>query len=397
MCMFSISCNATRYCTDGIFTLKVSIYSYILGKFTLYGGKQWQSLRMSRFVVFSAIAILISPLTIKVASAQADYKWRLAMSWPENTPMLHNAAARFADNVTKMTGGRMRIIVDAPGRHKAPLGVFDMVRSGAYEMGHTASYYYKGKDPAATFFTTTPFGMTPTEMNAWYYYGGGLVLLNKVYARHNIVAFPAGNTHIQMGGWFRKEIRSLSDLKGLKMRIPGHAGEVVGKVGMKPVSIPPGELYTALERGTIDAVEWVGPANDEKMGFHKIAPYYYTGWHEPGAELHLFVNKEKFDALPDDLKAIIAISAKEVSLDMLSESFYRNAMAWEEMKNKSNINIRTFPKDVLNAFKKANNELLTQVAAKSPLARQVIDSQRIFLKKIKDWSVITDRDYLQLR
>ncbi len=311
--------------------------------------------------------------------------------------MLHNAAARFAGNVEKMSGGRMQIIVDAPGRHKAPLGIFDMVRSGAYEMGHTASYYYKGKDPATTFFTTTPFGMNPTEMNAWYYYGGGLELLNKVYARHNIVAFPAGNTHIQMGGWFRKEINSLEDLKGLKMRIPGHAGEVVGKAGMKPVSIPPGELYTSLERGTIDAVEWVGPANDVKMGFQKIAPYYYTGWHEPGAELHVFINKKEFDALPEDLKAIITIAAKEVSFDMLSESFYRNVIAWKKMREKSDIKIRSFPKDVLDAFRKANKELLIQAAGKSLLAKEVIQSQQIFLNKAKHWSQITDADYLQLR
>ncbi|MDH5552365.1 MAG: TRAP transporter substrate-binding protein [Nitrosomonas sp.] len=332
-----------------------------------------------------------------ISSAEATYQWRLAMSWPEGTPMLHNAAARFARNVESMSGGRMRIIVDAPGRHKAPLGVFDMVRSGAYEMGHTASYYYKGKDPATTFFTTVPFGMTPTEMNAWYYYGGGLELLNEVYARHNIVAFPAGNTHLQMGGWFRKEIKSLEDLKGLKMRIPGHAGEVVGKIGMKPMSIPPGELYTALERGTIDAVEWAGPANDVKMGFHKLAPYYYTGWHEPGAELHVFINKEKYDALPNDLKAMIAISAKEVSLDILSEAFYRNVIAWEEMKQESEINIRTFPDDVLDAFKKANDELLNEVAKKSPMAKKVIESQKNFLEQAKDWSKITDEDYLNLR
>lgn len=354
---------------------------------------------MKHFLHSTAITIVIavSLCVPNISSAEAVYQWRLAMSWPEGTPMLHNAAARFARNVENMSAGRMRIIVDAPGRHKAPLGVFDMVRSGAYEMGHTASYYYKGKDPATTFFTTVPFGMTPTEMNAWYYYGGGLELLNEVYARHNIVAFPAGNTHLQMGGWFRKEIKSLADLKGLKMRIPGHAGEVVGKVGMRPMSMPPGELYTALERGTIDAVEWAGPANDVKMGFHKLAPYYYTGWHEPGAELHVFINKEKYDALPNDLKAMIAISAKEVSLDVLSEAFYRNVIAWEEMKQESEINIRTFPDDVLDAFKKANDELLNEVAERSPMAKKVIESQKSFLEQAKDWSRITDEDYLKLR
>ena len=354
---------------------------------------------MRQFFQSTAITIVIAVFlfTPCTASADAVYQWRLAMSWPEGTPMLHNAAVRFARSVEVMSGGRMRIIVDAPGRHKAPLGVFDMVRSGAYEMGHTASYYYKGKDPATTFFTTVPFGMTPTEMNAWYYYGGGLELLNEVYARHNIVAFPAGNTHLQMGGWFRKEIKSLEDLKGLKMRIPGHAGEVVGKVGMRPMSIPPGELYTALERGTIDAVEWAGPANDVKMGFHKLAPYYYTGWHEPGAELHIFINKEKYGALPEDLQAMIAISAKEVSLDILSEAFYRNVVAWEAMQKESEINIRTFPNDVLDAFKKANDDLLNEVAGRSPMAKKIIESQKIFLERSKDWSRITDEDYLKLR
>lgn len=347
-----------------------------------------------KLFVFSALLQFL--LASLVAGAQ-PLQWRLAMSWPEGTPMLHNAATRFARNVEVMSGGRIQIIVDAPGRHKAPLDILDMVRSGAYEMGHTASYYYKGKDPATTFFTTTPFGMNPTEMNAWYYYGGGLELLNKVYAGHNIVAFPAGNTHIQMGGWFRKEIKSLKDLKGLKIRMPGHAGEVVGKAGMKPVSIPPGELYTSLERGTIDAVEWVGPANDIKMGFHKIAPFYYTGWHEPGAELHVFINKKKYASLSEDLKTIIAIAAKEVSFDMLSESFYRNALAWEEMKKQGDIKIRTFPDDVLDAFKKANDELLLQVAGQSEMAREVIESQRRFMDKAGDWTNITDQDYLRLR
>lgn len=351
---------------------------------------------MKRFLV-SVVCSLLLLVGIQNASAEAQYKWRLAMSWPDGTPMLANAAVRFARNVEKMSGGRIQIIVDSPGRHKAALGVFDMVRNGAYELGHTASYYYKGKDPATTFFTTTPFGMTPTEINAWYYYGGGLALLQKVYARHNIVAFPAGNTHIQMGGWFRKEIKSLKDLKGVKMRIPGHAGEVAGKAGMKPVNVPPGELYTALERGTIDAVEWVGPANDVKMGFQKIAPYYYTGWHEPGPALHVFVNKDVYEALPPDLQTIISISAKEASFDMLSESFYRNTIEWEKMKQQGDIQIRTFPKEVLDAFKQANHELLIEAAGKSPYAKAVIESQQSFLKKAHDWSKITEQDYLNLR
>lgn len=331
------------------------------------------------------------------AEPQPAYKWRMATSWPDGTPILADAAHRFANNVKVMSGGRLEIAVDSPGKHKAPFGVFDFVRTGAYEMGHTTSYYYKGKEPATTFFTTVPFGMTVIEQNAWFYYGGGLELMNKVYGKHNIVAYPTGNTHVQMGGWFRKEIKSLKDLKGLKMRIPGHAGEVVEKVGMKPTNIPAGELYTSLERGTIDAVEWVGPAFDTKFGFQKIAKFYYTGWHEPAAEIQIFINKEKFDALPDDLKAIVATASKASSLDMLSEAYYRNTVEWDRMVKEDKVKIRTFPRDVLDAFRKANDELLDDAAAKSPLAREVVASQRAFMAKAKAYTRITDENYLKLR
>jgi len=346
---------------------------------------------------YTAKIAFVFLLMAQPALAAPTYSWRMAMSWPDGTPMLHNAAQRFADNVKKMSGGRMEIAVDSPGKHKAALGIFDMVRSGSYEMGHTTSYYYKGKDPATTFFTTNPFGMTTTEMSAWMYYGGGMALLQKVYAPHNIVAFPGGNSHIQMGGWFKKEIKSLKDVQGVKMRIAGHAGEIVERVGMKPESIPPGEIYTALERGRIDAAEWIGPANDEKLGFQKIAPFYYTGWHEPGADLHVFVNKEKHDALPEDLKTIIAVAAKEAAHDSLAEFFYRNTLAWEKMSLDAKVKIRTFPKDVIDAFKKANNELLKETAQKSPLAKEVIDSQQAFLAKARVWTKITDEDYLKMR
>lgn len=333
-----------------------------------------------------------------VARAQEQsYKWRMAMSWPDGMPVLHHAAQRYAENVKKMSAGRIDITIDSPGKHKAPLGIFDMVRTGAYELGHTTSYYYKGKEPVMQFFTTVPFGMTAMEQNAWFYYGGGLELMQKAYARHNIVVFNGGNTHVQMGGWFKKEVKSLKDLQGLKMRIPGFAGEVVARVGMKPTNIPAGELYTSLERGAIDAVEWVGPALDAKLGFQKIAKFYYTGWHEPAAEFQVFVNKDKYESLPEDLKTILAVAAKEGALDSLSESFYQNMLAWEQMLREDKVKIRTFPKDVIAAFRKATGELLDEMAAQSPEVKEVIASQKAFMQQAKAWTRITDENYLALR
>lgn len=352
-------------------------------------------MRKGRYVL--GMMIMAGMFLVSTGVFAAEYKWRMAMSWGSGTPILENAAVRFADNVKKMTGGRMEITIDAAGKHKAPFGIFDFVRTGAYEMGHTTSYYYKGKDPAAAFFTTVPFGMNALEQNAWFYYGGGQELMNKIYAKHNIVIFNAGNTQNQMGGWFKKEIKSLKDLKGLKMRIPGHAGDVVERAGVKPTLIPAGELYMALERGTLDALEWVNPALDLPLGFQKIAKYYYTGWHEPAAELQVFVNKEKFDALPEDLKTIIQVAAKESSLDMLSESVYRNTLAWEKLVKEDKVQVRTFPKDVLAAFKKANDQLLNEMAAKTPELKEVLDSQRAFLSKAKEWTRVSELEYLRIR
>jgi TRAP-type mannitol/chloroaromatic compound transport system substrate-binding protein len=326
------------------------------------------------------------------------YKWRMATSWVQGTPLLEHCALRFAENVKKMSAGRLDIQVDAANKHKSPLGIFDFVRSGdAYEMGHTASYYYKGKDPATTLFTTVPFGLTGYEQNGWFYYGGGLAMMQKVYAKHGIAIFNVGNTQVQMGGWFRKEIKSLADLKGLKMRIPGLAGEVMEKVGVTPVSIPGGELYTALERGTIDAVEWINPYNDLKMGFQRIAKFYYTGWHEPGAEIQVMVNKAKFDALPDDLKAIIAVAAKEASMDMMAESVYMNSQDWEVLVKEDKIQVKTFPPDVIAALKKATQEALAELAAKSGECREIIASQTAYLAKAREWTRHSEGAYLVTR
>jgi TRAP-type mannitol/chloroaromatic compound transport system substrate-binding protein len=325
------------------------------------------------------------------------YKWRMATSWVQGTPLLEHCALRFAENVKKMSAGRLDIQVDAANKHKSPLGIFDFVRSGdAYEMGHTASYYYKGKDPATTLFTTIPFGMTPQEQGAWLYYGGGLQLMQECYDKFGIYIFPGGNTGVQMGGWFRKEIKSLDDLKGLKMRIPSVAGEVFAKLGVNVTNIPPGELYTALERGAIDALEWVAPGMDIKMGFHKIAPYYYTGWHEPASDIQFFVNKKAFDALPPEYQAALKTAMQAAGGDMLFEGTHLNNQAWSAMKTEfPNIKVMTFPEPVLQAMKKATDEVLDEYAAKDPFFKKVLDSQRNYLKQAREWTRVSDLYYLQ--
>lgn len=339
---------------------------------------------------------LISALMVSANAAEKKVHWKLAMTWGSTLVPFTSAVENMAQMVEKMSGGDFIIRIDAANKHKAPFGVLDMVKLGQYQMAHTASYYWKGKDINLLPFTTMPFGMTAPEQYAWFYYGGGMELMEKAYAPHNMLSFPGGNTGVQMGGWFRKEIKSLDDLKGLKMRIPGFAGEVLAKLGLTVTNIAPGELYTSLERGTIDALEWVGPAMDITMGFHKIAPYYYTGWHEPATELQFLVNKKDFDKLSEKNKEILRVAMREAAYDMYIQNYHLSAEAWASIeKEYPDIKIKSFPKPVLDAMKKANDELLEQLAQKSPLLKEVLDSQHAYQKKIRAWTDMSTYLYLK--
>ena len=245
-------------------------------------------------------------------------------------------------------------------------------------------------------FSTMPFGMTTAEQYAWFYHGGGMDLMKKVYKKHKVLSFPGGSTGNQMGGWFRKEINTVDDLKGLKMRIPGFAGEVMAKLGLTVTNIAPGELYTSLERGTIDALEWVGPGMDIKMGFHKIAPYYYTGWHEPATELQFLVNERSFKKLPEDLQQILITAMRVSAYDMYIQNYDMSATAWSKIKTEyPNIKIKTFPKPVMDAMKKANDELLVEKAKGNPLLKEVLDSQKAYQNKARAWTEMSDYLYLK--
>jgi TRAP-type mannitol/chloroaromatic compound transport system substrate-binding protein len=262
-------------------------------------------------------------------------------------------------------------------------------------MGHSASYYWKGKNFNTLFFTAVPFGMIAPEQHAWFYYGGGMELMKKVYDQYGILSFPGGNTGNQMGGWFKKEIKTVEDLKGLKMRIPGFAGEVLARLGAKPTNIQSGELYTALERNTIDALEWVGPSLDLRMGFHKIAPYYYTGWHEPSAELQFMVNEKAYNTLPKDLQKILTVAMKAAAYDMYAQSMHASGVNLATLQSDyPNVTVSSFPKPVMNAILQANNQLLAEFAAKDPLTAEILQSLTDYKTKIRAWTNLSDKAYL---
>ena len=349
-----------------------------------------------KFVFRMSSALLVLLFLTSPAMAEQKVRWKLAMTWSSTLAPFSTSVFNMAKMVEDMSGGNFTIRVEGAEKHKAALGILDMTKGGQYEMGHTASYYWKGKDITTVFFCTVPFGMNVDEQNAWFYYGGGMELMQKTYDKFDVLSFPGGNTGVQMGGWFQKEINSLDDLKGLKMRIPGLAGEVFAKLGVNVTNIPPGELYTSLDRGTIDALEWVGPAMDIKMGFHKIAPYYYTGWHEPATELQYLVNKSAFEKLPPEYQAMLVTAMKAATADMYSDNFAGSVEAWSQMKTEyPNIEVKTFPKEVLQAMKKAADELYDEYAATDESFKEVLESQRAYMKKARAWTSISEYNYIQ--
>ena len=328
----------------------------------------------------------------------AKLDWKMYTTWPRNFPGLGTGAARIGERITKMSGGRLTVTVYGAGERVPALEVFDAVSRGSAQMGHGAAYYWKGKAEATPFFTAVPFGFTAQEMAAWIYFGGGLALWQELYAPFNLVPFSAGNTGTQMGGWFRKPIRSLADLRGLKMRIPGLGGEVLARLGVTTVNIPGGELFTALSSGTIDATEWVGPYNDLAFGLHKAAKFYhYPGWHEPGPALECLVHKPAYDALPDDLKAIVAAACEAEDTVMLAEMTARNQQALHELVTQHGVEVLPFPNEVLAAIQKASGEVLAEISARDAFARKVHESAAAFLAQVRENTRIAELAFLKAR
>ena len=337
-----------------------------------------------------------APLAAALASAPAVHaaqpalRWRLASSFPKALDALHAAAEQVAQQVSAATGGRFQIQVFAANEIVPPFGVLDAVREGTVECGHSASYYYIGKDPTFAFDCAMPFGLNSRQQNAWLVDGGGMALMRELFAGYNIVQFPCGNTGAQMGGWFRREIRGVADLKGLKMRVGGLAGQVVTRLGVVPQQIPGSDVYPALEKGAIDAAEWVGPYDDLKLGFYKVAPYYYyPGWAEAGPQLSLYVNRQAFDALPAEYRQILESACAAAHVAMQARYDARNPAAMKKLIE-GGAQLRMFPRDILLACQKEAFALYRETAAANPQFRKVFEPWNRFRSEQHLWTRIAE-------
>ncbi|MGK0499212.1 MAG: TRAP-type mannitol/chloroaromatic compound transport system substrate-binding protein [Oceanicoccus sp.] len=335
----------------------------------------------------------------QIANSQEQrFEWKMVTSWPKNFPGLGTAPENFAKAISDMSDGRLTVKVYGGGELVPAMEVFSAVSQGTAEMGHAASYYWKGKIPSSPFFTSVPFGLTAQEQNGWLHYGGGLELWREAYAPFNLVPFAGGNTGVQMAGWFNREINSIKDLQGLKMRIPGVGGEVFTRAGGTSVTIPGSELYTSLKTGVVDAGEWVAPYNDMALGLHETAKYYYyPGWHEPGPTLEIIVNKTALEALPADLQAMVEIAARYANQDMLDEYTARNNASFVKLQNNGDTDIRRLPDDVLRALKKASEEYYQQLAAEDPMAAKVFKSWSVFRDQVTNYHHISEQAYINAR
>jgi len=320
---------------------------------------------------------------------------KLATSWPAHFPIMGTGVDAFAKRCFELSGGSLEIKVYAKNILVPALQVFDATSAAQIDAFHSGVYYWKGKNPAFSVFGGMPLGLTSEEMITWMKFGGGYELWREMYGKFNLYPLIGGTTGPQMGGWFKKEINALSDLKGLKMRIPGLGGEVMKKLGVNPVLLPAGEIYTALERGTIDATEWVGPALDNMMGFGKAAPYYYTGWHEPGSILEITFNKARWEKLSKEHQAIISVASEEMTGNMLQEFRYKNAKALQELPK--DVQIKTFPKEVMDAAKISLAEVLEHESSESTDFKRVLKSYQAFTALNKPWDDISTKNFLNIR
>ncbi len=326
------------------------------------------------------------------------YQWKMVTTWPKNFPGLGTSANDLAAAIEAMSGGRLTIKVYGANELVGPFETFDAVSRGTAEMGHSGAYYWKGKVEAAQFFSSVPFGLTAQEMNGWLYFGGGLELWRELYKPFGIIPFPAGNTGTQMGGWFNREINSVADLKGLKIRMPGMGGEVLTRAGATTVNLPGGEIFTALQSGAIDATEWVGPYNDLAFGLHKAAKYYYyPGWHEPGSTIELLVNQEAYNKLPKDLQEIITQASTQANLRMLSEFTARNNVALNTLINEHGVELRAFPETVLNELQDHAAEMFTELTARDPKSAKIYQSFSQYRNQVMQWHAISEQAILKIR
>ncbi len=325
-------------------------------------------------------------------------RWRMVTAWPPNFPIFQEGVERFAAAVNRMSDGQLTIQVHAGGQLVPPMETFSAVSRGTVQCGHSASYYWAGRLPAAEFFTTMPFGMNTHEMNAWFHAGDGLELWREVYAASNLIPLPLGNTGAQTGGWFKKSIDSVDDLRGLKIRMPGIGGRVMARAGATPVLLAGGEIYTAFERGVVDAVEWVGPYFDMRLGLHEISKAcYYPGWQEPCGATELIIHRGAWEGLPAELQQVVTAAAAQEDLWMQAQFAARNREALRELTESHGVTLHRFPDDVLDALRVATTEVVEEQAARDPLYRKVKEGYEQFQRELTPWHAISEAEVFRLR
>ncbi len=348
-------------------------------------------------VTLPAAAMLATPAVQSARSAE-NFSWRMVTSWPKNLPGPGITAQRLADRIGVMSGGRLTIKLYAAGELVPALEVFSAVTQGTAEVAHTAPLFWGGKIPAAPLFTAGPFGLTPLEHITWINHGGGQQLWDKLYAPFGIKPFMAGNTGYQMGGWYKKQLKSLDDLKGLKIRMPGLGGDVMRRLGASPVSLAPGEIFPALQSGLIDATEFLGPSSDFAMGFYKVAKNYYSpGFHEPNGTGEALISIKALEALPDDLRQIVEAACAAENIYSLGASEWANAARLKVLVEEKGVLIRTYPQDILGAAKLATGETLEALAGRDALTAEVVASFIAARNHLKDWSAISLKAFMDAR
>lgn len=332
------------------------------------------------------------------AYARGKRTLKMVTTWPKNLPGLGNAPEIIAKNIDEMSDGKLNIKVFAAGELVPAFEAFDAVATGTAEMYHGAEYYWQGKSAAFNFFTTVPFGLLPQELNAWIHFGGGQKLWEELSAKFNIRPFLAGNTGLQMGGWFNKEINSVADFQGLRMRMPGLGGEVIRRLGAVAVALPGGEIFPAMKSGAIDASEWNGPWNDMAFGFHQVAEFYYCpGFHEPGAGLSLGVNKDVYDEFSQAEKTMIKVACHAENDRTLSAYNYENARSYQTLLNRHKVKVRTYPEDVVQALHEKSQEVLEEIAAQDALTQKIYDNFKAFQQLSLEWRSASDDIYTTWR
>jgi len=341
-------------------------------------------------VAAAAATTLAAPA---IAQSNPKVTWRLTSSFPKSLDTIYGGAEVFSRMLSEATDGAFTVQVFAAGELVPGLQAADATTAGTVEAAHTVAYYYWGKDPTWALGAAVPFALNARGQNAWQYHGGGIDLMNEFFATQGLVGYPGGNTGVQMGGWFRKEINTVADLKGLKMRIGGFAGKVVEKLGVVPQQIAGGDIYPALEKGTIDAAEWVGPYDDEKLGFYKVAPYYYyPGWWEGGPTVHLLFNKAKFDELPANYKSLVRTAAQAADANMLQKYDYLNPGSVRKLVGEG-AQLRPFSQEIMEACFNAANEVYAEITASNPGFKKIWDSLTAFRKEHYLWAQVAEYNY----